>query len=138
MGRTKHKQTVRKLPDRPTLVYDGRCGFCLCHVQRWKRLTGDAVDHVASASPEIAERFPEIPRDQLNRSLHFIDTDGHVYPGAYGALKALSHANPRDWRLKLYENSRLCAGLMECGYRLVAANRGLLSRLSPCARRMRR
>jgi predicted DCC family thiol-disulfide oxidoreductase YuxK len=138
MDQAKPRQTVGNHPDRPILVYDGKCGFCICHVRRWKRRTGDALDHIASAAPEMANRFPEIPAAQLQQALHFIDTDGHVYPGAHGALKALSHARPRDWRLKLYEKSRLCAGLMEFGYRLVASNRGLLSRLSPCARRLKR
>jgi predicted DCC family thiol-disulfide oxidoreductase YuxK len=135
MRRANPTLTIRQPPERPTLVYDGTCRFCRCQVERWKQRTGAAVDYLASNTAEIANRFPEIPSDDFDQSVQFIDTDGRVSRGAHGVLKLFTWDGRPDWRLALYERSRWFAAMMELGYRLVATQRGWLSRLSPCARR---
>jgi len=128
---------VHQPPSRPTLIYDGNCRFCRCQVERWKRKTGSAVAYVASNTPEVRHRFAGIPQERFERSLQFVTTDGWVYAGAHGVLKALTIVGKGHWLLRLYEGSRLASGCLEFGYRAVADNRGLLSRLSLCARRLK-
>lgn len=124
---------VKQAPMRPTLIYDGQCRFCICQVQRARRLTGDAVEYVASGASETAWRFPELTSARLQRSLQFILPDGEVYEGAHGVLRLLSEAGRFRRLLWLYERSRPCAALLEWGYRWVAGNRGWLGRVVPCS-----
>lgn len=119
------------------MVYDGQCGFCICQVERWKDRTGNRIDYLPSNAPEVCQRFPEIPPSSFHESLQLIDTDGRVYRGAHGAVKALTLRGKSSWLLKLYERSRGCSALMEFGYRFIARNRAVLSRISPCARRIK-
>jgi predicted DCC family thiol-disulfide oxidoreductase YuxK len=120
---------------RPTLIYDGQCRFCICQVQRARRLTGDAVEYLAAGASETARRFPEFPSARLERSLQFILPNGEVYEGAYGVLRLLGEAGRFRRLLWLYERSGACAALLEWGYRRVAGNRGWLGRVVPCSRR---
>ncbi len=117
---------VHRAPSRPTLIYDDQCRFCARRVERWKRLTGAAVEYIAASKPDAGNRFPEIGSAQLDRSLQFIMTDGYVYEGAHGALRALGVAGRSRWLLRLYERNRLCAALLELGYRWVADHRSWL------------
>lgn len=68
--------------DRPTLVYDGSCGFCrrwVERVQRWDRRS--AVQYVPLQAPE-APALTGRPRAALERAAHLIRPDGSVYAGA--------------------------------------------------------
>ena len=138
MKRVDSSPRVAQPPATPVLVYDGQCEFCICQVERWREQTGNHIDYLPSDAPGISERFPEIPQSSFHESLQLIDTDGCVYAGAYGAVKVLNISEKNSWLLELYEKSRMCSALMEFGYRFVARNREFLSRISPCARRIKR
>ena len=56
------------------MIWDGECHFCGLWIERWKVLTAGQVDYVTYQ--EAAGRFPEIPRDQFQRSVVFIEPDG--------------------------------------------------------------
>ena len=48
-------------PPKPLLIWDGDCHFCRLWVERWRVITGGAVDD--ATFQEIAERFPELSRN---------------------------------------------------------------------------
>lgn len=121
---------VAKPPAKPLMIYDGECNFCRHWIERWRKLTGLTVDYLPSQATEVMERFPEIPRDQFDRSVQFIETDGHVYHGAEAVFRSLAK-NPghqRFWRW--YRRSRVFAVVTEACYRFIARHRSFFSWLS--------
>lgn len=112
------------------MIYDGDCGFCGLWIRRWKQMTGDRVEYIASQDPQASQRFPEIPRAELDTAVHLIETDGRVYRGAEAVIRALAIAPFRAWLLRIYEGSPLVASGSELGYRFVARHRLLFSCLT--------
>src|ERR1019366_6346200 len=90
-------------------------------------------------NPEIARRFPEIPRERFVHAVHFIEPDGRVSDGAEAVCRLLSMGGPdlaaasRTWsRLLLiaYDHVPGARAIGECAYRLVADHRLLFARLT--------
>ena len=54
---------VRNPPPKPLLIFDGDCHFCRRWIERWREITAGAVEY--APSQEVAERFPEIPREAI-------------------------------------------------------------------------
>src|SRR5579862_8711833 len=117
-------------PAKPLMVYDGDCNFCTLWIRRWQQLTGDRVDYLPAQDPDIATRFPEIPREQFNTAVQLIETDGSVYAGAEAVFRTLARSPNRQWPLRAYENSPAFADITESAYGLVARNRTFFSRLT--------
>ena len=71
----KKPATVGSPPAKPLMIYDGDCGFCGRWIQRWKRTTADRVEYLPFQDPSIAARFPELPREAFERSVHLVEPD---------------------------------------------------------------
>ena len=112
---------VARPPERPLAVFDGDCGFCRLWIARWKARTGPKVDY--APSQEVAERFPEIPKERFARAFQLILPDGEVLGGAE-AVAALAgrEAGSGPW-LALYRRVPGAAPLAELAYRLIADHR---------------
>lgn len=113
--------------DRALLIYDGDCAFCRYWIDAWRAETGDRV--IYAPSQEIAAKFPDIPREKYNRSIHLIDVDGRRYEGAQAVFRALAHAPGRAWLAGLYE-APLVAPVSEWAYRFIAGHRGFFFRVA--------
>lgn len=77
--------------DKPIVIYDGHCSFCMKWVERLRRWGGHETmqfmplqDH---AAPNVSGRTAE----QLNHALHFVDVDGTVTVAAEAVRQALLH-----------------------------------------------
>ena len=115
-------------PARTLLIYDGKCGFCLWWLARWRRRIGDRIDF--APSQEVASRFPVLPRERFSRSIQLVETDGTVYEGAEAAFRALSRA-PRGGRpLWAYEHLPGVRAVTERSYKFVARHRTGLHKLT--------
>jgi predicted DCC family thiol-disulfide oxidoreductase YuxK len=114
-------------PPKPLLVYDGECGFCTLWINRWRCATGESVDYLPSQDPQIAERFPEIPRTAFDSSVILIEPDGSVYDGAEAVFRSLAHNANFRWLLDLYQVFPPFAQTSEWGYKLVARHRPFFS-----------
>jgi predicted DCC family thiol-disulfide oxidoreductase YuxK len=114
-------------PQKPLLVYDGDCGFCTLWINRWRCATGELINYLPSQDPQIAERFPEIPRAAFDSSVQLIDPDGSVYSGAEAVFRSLSHHPHFRWPLDIYEVAPLLAGIAEWSYQLIARHRTFFS-----------
>jgi predicted DCC family thiol-disulfide oxidoreductase YuxK len=112
------------------MVFDGDCRFCSFWIRRWQRLTGDAVDYLPSQDPQIAARFPEIPRENYQTSVQLIEPNGNVISGAEAVFRALAHNPKWQWPLRFYQSSGLFAKLTECAYKFVASHRTGFSTLT--------
>src|SRR5947207_3720117 len=67
---------VANPPPKPLMIWDGECHFCRRWIERWREITAGEVEY--APYQEIADRFPEIPREQFQRSVVYIDKSGQV------------------------------------------------------------
>jgi predicted DCC family thiol-disulfide oxidoreductase YuxK len=114
---------VASPPSKPVLVFDGDCNFCRRWISRWQQATGDRVEYVPFQHPSVAERFPELPREQCEQAVQLIDTDGQIYSGAEAVFRAQAIAPWKRWPLWLYQRAPGVAPVTEWFYRFVARHR---------------
>ena len=92
---------------RPTLVFDGNCGFCRMWVDFWRSLTGDEVDYQASEGLQAVE---------------YVGPEGQ-FIGAEAVFQLLGRVPGYEWMLRVYNIVPGCAPIAEFVYRLIAAHR---------------
>jgi predicted DCC family thiol-disulfide oxidoreductase YuxK len=116
-------------PDRPVVVFDGDCGFCRFWIERWRHRSGGRVDFEPFQSPEIARRFPEIPRERFAFAVHLIEPDGRVSQAAEAVVRldALGGRPALRWA---YERVPGVAAVTERAYRTIADHRSFSSRVT--------
>ncbi|WP_269525226.1 thiol-disulfide oxidoreductase DCC family protein [Coraliomargarita parva] len=108
----------------PVMLWDGDCEFCAKWIERWHRLTGDAVSY--RPYQDALEDFPQLSVAACRRAVQLVLPDGTVFSGAHAVLRTLSIAGRYPRLLVLYEGFPLFRWLMDLGYRFVAANRSWL------------
>jgi predicted DCC family thiol-disulfide oxidoreductase YuxK len=121
-------RSVADAPSVPLLIFDGDCHFCRRWIERWRVLTGDAVEY--APFQEAAARFPEVPREDFERAVHLIETDGRVYRAAEAVFRSLGEVRGRRWMIWCYQHVPGFAAITEIFYSLVAVNRRLASFLT--------
>src|SRR2546423_1726508 len=62
---------------KPLMIWDGECHFCRRWIERWRAITAGEVEY--ATFQEIGDRFPEIPREQFQRSVVLIEPSGEVF-----------------------------------------------------------
>jgi len=115
-------------PTKPLIIWDGECHFCRRWIERWREITRDAVDYATSR--ESAERFPEIPREQFERSVIFIESDGSVFLGAEAVFRSLRCRSSKKWLAWSYDHVPGFAAVSESLYRIIAFNRRFASAIT--------
>src|SRR5207249_3620689 len=115
-------------PSKPLIIWDGECHFCWRWIERWREITRDAVDY--ATSEESAERFPEIPREQFERSVIYIETDGSVFLGAEAVFRSLRCRSSKKWLHWSYDHVPGFAAVSESLYRIIAFNRRFASAIA--------
>ena len=114
---------------RPVVVFDGSCGFCRQWIERWRELTGDAVEYRPSS--EAAADFPEIPPEEFDRAVQLIRPDGSRISAAEAVLELTApHSLAAKCGMFAYRHSQMLAGLFEKSYAAVATHRGFFSKLT--------
>src|SRR6267143_702833 len=108
-------------PSKPLIIWDGECHFCRRWIERWREITRGAVDY--ATSQESAKRFPEIPREQFERSVIYIETDGSVFLGAEAVFRSLRCRSSKKWLAWSYDHVPGFAAVSESFYRIIASNR---------------
>src|SRR6516225_3264553 len=114
--------------DRPVLIYDGDCGFCVYWAHYWQRLTGERVTY--RPYQQAAAEYPGIPIADFQRAVQFIATDGRRASAAEASLLTLSHARGKGLWLWLYRRVPGFARLAERAYAFTAAHRPAFFRIS--------
>jgi predicted DCC family thiol-disulfide oxidoreductase YuxK len=117
-------------PAKPLMLFDGDCRFCAAWIRRWRHITGNRLDYLPFQDSCVATRFPEIPHDQLEAAVHFIELDGSVYTGAEAAFRALAHNPHEQWLLDWYIHSSGFSRTSERAYRFVATHRAFFSTIT--------
>src|SRR5437867_3727345 len=113
---------------RPLLVFDGECAFCRAWIERWRAITGDAVDY--APSQDVASRFPDVPAQRFAESVVLIELDGRVTSGAEAVFRALARAPGRGLGVWAHAHVPGFAWTSERVYRIVARHRDVFLRLT--------
>jgi lipase maturation factor 1 len=119
------KIRVANRPSKPLVIFDGDCHFCRRWIERWRELTQGVVEY--APFQETAERFPEIPREDFEQALHFIEKDGTVHRGADAVFRSLGVVRTGRVLIWGYDHVPGFAPVTEAGYRVVARQRMLAS-----------
>ena len=112
---------VSSPPSKPIVIWDGDCHFCRRWIERWHVITQDRVDY--RSSQEIGDQFPEISRNELLRSVVFVDTNGEVFFGAEAVYHSLGFSWSRRWLTWSYDHVAGFAGISEFLYQRIARHR---------------
>src|ERR1043166_7235640 len=116
---------VSNPPPKPVLIWDGECHFCRTWVERWRVITRGAADD--TTFQEVANRFPEITREQFQRSLVYIDNEGRAFFAAEAVFRSLRCRSSRRWLAWSYDHVPGFGSTSELLYTIVARNRGVAS-----------
>src|SRR5881227_1002785 len=121
----KDQLRVSNPPPKPLMIWDGECHFCRRWIERWREITEGEVEY--APFQEVAERFPEIPREQFQHSVVYIDKTGHVFVAAEAVYQSLRCRRSQKWLWWSYRHIPGFAAISEFGYRLIARHRGFAS-----------
>jgi lipase maturation factor 1 len=124
----KDQPRVSNPPPKPLLIWDGECHFCRRWIERWRVITGGEVEY--ARYQEIAERFPEIPREQFQRSVVYIDKNGQVFVAAAAVYRSLRCSRPKRWLWWSHQRVPGFAAVSELAYRVIAENRPFASAMT--------
>lgn len=128
-GMAASRATVPNPPaDRPLLVYDGECPFCVWWLARWRRRIGGRIDY--EPLQRAAARFPTLPRERFERAVQLVDTDGRVYEGAEAVFRALALVPGGGLYRRAYERLPGGRAVAESAYGFIAGHRPTLYRLT--------
>jgi predicted DCC family thiol-disulfide oxidoreductase YuxK len=117
------------VPDqRPVLIYDADCSFCVYWARYWRRLTGDTVDY--RPYQEVAAQHPSICLEDFRHAVQYIAPDGQVARGADASFRTLSHARGKGLGARLYRRLPGFATLAELIYAFIAAHRSAFYRIT--------
>ena len=69
--------------NKPVVVYDGECPFCIEHIENFKRRdTNNQFEFVPRQQPGLEERFPILASADFDTGMRYIGMDGKVEVGA--------------------------------------------------------
>ena len=115
-------------PDRPVVVYDGKCPFCLKQVERMKRRdSSGAFEYTQRQADGLELRFPRLAEGKFDTGMRLVHSDGAISVGA----DAVYHIARRldRWRLLAWlYRIPLLKSLCRVAYAWVAANRYRLAK----------
>lgn len=109
-------------PNEPTMVWDGKCGFCRYWVTYWQSITGEKVVYLPFQQVED-KQFQDIPVRDFKEAARLIDPSGKVYDGPAAAYKSLEMAGKYTWMLRWYETSAVFRVISDYGYQWIADHR---------------
>src|SRR6266480_5961126 len=106
---------------KPLMIWDGECHFCRRWIERWREITAGEVDY--ATYQEAADRFPEIPLEQFQRAVAFIEPDGKAFFAAEAVYRSLACRSSRKWMTWGYDHVPSFAAISEIAYGIIARHR---------------
>jgi len=114
---------VSNPPPNPLMIWDGECHFCKRWIERWREITAGKVDY--ATYQEAAARFPEIPVEQFQRAVAFIEPNGEAFFAAEAVYRSLGYRSSRKWLVWSYDHVPGFAAISETAYKFIARHRSL-------------
>lgn len=108
--------------NRPLVIYDGDCGFCVNVVKRWLMKGKEKIDVMPFQT--LGTRLPEVDQSACAKAVHLVDENG-IFRAAQAVLRIRAHLAGKPPGVFL----PVVAFFLQPGYWLVAHNRGLANRL---------
>lgn len=108
-------------PAKPTLVWDGNCGFCKYWVIRWMRISKRQTEFIPFQKAIF--QFTDIQEQHFKEAARLIDVDGEIYDGPAAAYKSLALAGKYPYLLDWYERNTGFQLLSDYGYQFIADHR---------------
>ena len=124
----KDQLRVSNPPPKPLMIWDGECHFCRRWIERWREITAGEIEY--APYQEIAERFSEIPREQFQRSVVYVDKTGQVFVAAEAVYQSLRGRPSKKWLWWSYQHVPGFAAVSEFGYGFIARHRGFASAIT--------
>ncbi len=118
------------LPDRPLLIFDGKCSFCRAWIDYWQHLTRDRVAY--APYQEVGDRFPDIARREFAAAVQLALPDGKVFSGAHAVFRLLALVPGKSCWLWAYERVPGVAPIADGAYRFIAKHRSLAYQITKC------
>lgn len=119
---------VSNPPAKPLMIWDGECHFCRRWIERWREITRGEVEY--APYQKIGERFPEIPREDFQHSVVFIDQTGRVSFAAEAVYRSLCSRLSGRWLWWSYQHLPIFGAISESGYRFIARHREFASAIT--------
>src|SRR4030095_6798 len=88
-------------------------------------MTIGKVDY--TTSQKAADRFPEVPADEFNRSVVLIEPDGTAFVAAEALCRSLAYRGSREWLAWSYDHVPGLAAVSETSYGFIARHRKFAS-----------
>lgn len=110
------------VPVRPTLVFDGECGFCRRMAARWRKLFDAKIDFVSFDECLL----PVAKTEEFHSMVRFVGPEGTIYGGAAAVSEMLAFAGHPFW-LKLYRLPVL-HWMADTAYHFVGTHRKFLAK----------
>ena len=126
--KTQSDLRVTDPPPKPLMIWDGECHFCRRWIERWRQITAGEVDY--ATYQEAANRFPEIPLEQFQRAVAFIEPGGKAFFAAEAVYRSLRYRSSRKWLAWSYDHIPGFAAISETAYDFIARHRGLGSSIT--------
>lgn len=125
----RHARTIKQLPSRDVVAFDGECRFCRFWVPRADRWT--AFHYEWQPSQSISKSLPEIPKEDFDAALQLAEADGKVYAGADALVRMFTlHGGWRAPWCRFFSVIPGAMPLLRSGYTVVAKHRTFFSMLS--------
>lgn len=110
---------------KPTLIYDGDCGFCRAAIERWREATGARIEY--GPSQDLGARFPDLDPAEFDAAVVLVEPDGKVRRGAGAVFRAMALADCKQLPWRIYDAIPPFAWAADLAYRLVAKNRRIVT-----------
>lgn len=119
--------SAEEVGQKPIMLYDGDCGFCLYWMRKWALWTQNTIPWATSQTH--GDLFAQVPVETYDRAVVYVNEAGEWWEGAAAINESFRRANTFKWFTLLFAflPARL---LMNGAYRLVANNRRFFSKLT--------
>lgn len=111
------------ISERPVVVYDGECPYCLKQVDRMQSRDSDRTfEYQPRQAAGLEERFPKLADGDFNSGMRLIHTDGSISVGADAVYEIARRLNGWKYLAWLYRVPVL-GWICRTGYAWIARNR---------------
>ena len=111
--------------NRPLLIYDGECDFCVKWVHKFKAMAGQFITFIPLQNLPVDYKY--VSREACLKSVQYIDRNNRVSKGAEAVFQLFHTAKKGSFLFTCYRRIPIFRILTEFIYSWAARNRHLFS-----------
>ena len=116
---------MNELENRPLLIYDGECEFCVKYACKFKAMTGRLITFIPLQNLPVDYEY--VSRAACLKSVQFIDGNNRVSKGAEAIFQLFHTAKKASFLCTFYRRIPIFRVFTEFIYSWIARNRHLFS-----------